>query len=65
MSNKKQHMATKIVLSMYDFQQIGYCQSDKVRIEMIKSLIYTAPDCYGFYTKIMKELGENFQETID
>lgn len=40
--------------------------SDKQRLEMISSLIWTAPDMYNFHSKVEKLItSDKFKETLD
>ncbi len=60
------HLETKFTLKLEDLQGIWAEATDKQRMELIKSIIWTAPSMHGFYAKVKKEiLAEKFEETLD
>lgn len=62
----EKHNNTKITISMRDMSYLWYDLSDNVRMEMVKSIIWTAPDSHTFYGKLMWCLNsEKFQSSID
>ncbi len=64
--NGEKHTNLKIPLTMYEVRWLWADQGDKVRMEMLKSIIYTAPNMHDFYAKVMEELNsDKFQGEID
>jgi len=66
--NHNEHLSTPLSFSgeIYDFSHFWAKWSKKQRMEVIKSLIYTAPDSYSFHQKVVKTLtSEAFKETLD
>ncbi len=57
---------TKLTLNMYDIRFLWSDQSDSTRLEIIKSIIYTAPDMHKFAGKVNKLVNSNkFKESLD
>ena len=64
--NSEQHCNMKVPLRIDDVRSLWSEASDKVRMEILKSVIWTSPDTHGFYAKAMKVLNsERFRETLD
>jgi len=64
--NVERHCNLKVPLRLEDMRGLWSEVGDKVRLEILKSVIWTAPDCRGFYLKAMKILNsEKFREAID
>ena len=62
----ERHLNTKISCSVENLRSFWIDWTDAQRIEVIKSIILLAPDCHGFYAKILKELtSEKFKDAID
>ena len=60
------HLDTKFTFRLGDLSCLWTDFSDKQRIEIIKSIIWTAPDMHTFREKVLKTIGaEKFEETLD
>lgn len=66
MMNAEKHCNTKVPLRLDAVRSIWSDVNDNVRMEILKSVIWTAPDNHGFYEKAMKVLNsDRFRETLD
>lgn len=64
--NHEKHANTKINLILDDVSGIWASSSDKVRLEIIKSIVYTADNQRNFREKVVKMLeSELFKNTLD
>jgi hypothetical protein len=64
--NTEKHCATKVTVRIDDMRSLWSDTSDNVRMEILKSVIWTSQDNHGFYEKAMKVLNsEQFRETLD
>ena len=64
--NSNEHYDTKIVCRLGDLSGLWVNLNDKQRIEIIKSIIWTAPDMHSFRDKVLKTIAsEKFEETLD
>ena len=64
--NTEKHCNMKVPLRIKDVRSIWSEASEKVRMEILKSVIWTSPDNHGFYAKVMKTLNsDRFRETLD
>lgn len=64
MQNKNLEIIFKIRL--YDLESLWADVSEKQRIAIIKSVIYTSPNAQVFHGKVIKELySDKFMETLD
>jgi len=62
----EKHCNTKITVVLDDMRGLWIQSTDKQRLEIIKSVIWTAPDMQSFYKKVLKELDPStFEETLD
>lgn len=62
----EKHCNTKVPLTIEDIRSLWNNVDDKVRLEIVKSVIWTSPDNHGFYAKVIKILNsEGFLETLD
>lgn len=62
----KKHCETKVTLDIESLRSLWSEATDKQRLEMIKSIIWTAPNMEGFYEKVLKELNPvKFRGTLD
>jgi len=62
----EKHCNTKITITLEDMRSLWHEANDNQRLEMIKSIIWTAPDMHTFYQKVLKELDpKKFEETLD
>lgn len=60
------HNDTKITVSLEDLRSIWTDASDRTRLEILKSIIWTAPDMHRFYEKSMKILNsDSFRDSLD
>ena len=64
--NTDKHLDTKISVMLGDMRVLWYDVNDNTRLEILKSLIWTAPDNHKFYEKALKMLkSDKFQNTLD
>jgi ABC-type Zn2+ transport system substrate-binding protein/surface adhesin len=62
----EKHCDTKIIVRLDDMRGLWTQSTDKQRLEIIKSIIWTAPDMCSFYKKVLKELDpKKFERTLD
>lgn len=60
------HLNTLITLRLEDLRSIWSDLEDEDRLEIIKSIIWTAPDNHDFYNQVIDEVtSEQFKETLD
>jgi hypothetical protein len=60
------HAETKISIELQDFSVFFRDMSDDVRLEVIKSIIWTAPNMELMWKKVCKVIAsEKFGETLD
>ena len=65
-SEAEKHCNTNITVTLEEMSGLWAEINDRQRLEIIKSIIWTAHDMHGFYDKILKELDpEKFRETLD
>ena len=66
MDAHEKHCGFKLRLTIEDVRGIWSEADDKVRLEILKSLIWTAPDSRGFSEKALKLLSSpKFWEDVD
>lgn len=64
--NIEKHCNLKIPITLEDMRGLWANLDDKCRMEIIKSVIWTADDMYGFHGKVCKEIAcEQFKDTLD
>lgn len=64
--NHEKHINTKITLVLGDISSIWASQPEKVKLEIIRSIVYTSDDMHGFRGEIVKMLeNEVFKDTLD
>ena len=64
--NFEKHLRTRVPLTIEDIRWLWTDAPDNARIEMMKSIIWTAADQHEFYAKSMKLLDSvNFRMTLD
>ena len=64
--NTEQHCNMKITITLEDMRNLWSEATDKQRLEMIKSIIWTSPDMYSFYQKVLVALDpKKFERTLD
>lgn len=65
-SEAYKHCETKFTISLEDMRGLWGEANDKQRLELIKSIIWTAPDMHSFYCKVLKALDpKKFEGTLD
>jgi hypothetical protein len=65
-TQEDKHNNTIIKFRLETFRFLFEDLSDNQRMELIKSLIWTAPDMHLMFSKVQKELNSNkFQVTLD
>ena len=66
LEDHEKHCNTKIPLTLDQINIIWSELDDKTRMEVLKSVIWTAPDCQSFYEKAVKVItSEKFRNTLD
>jgi hypothetical protein len=61
-----EHVDTKLSIHLGDARGLWADASDKVRLEIIKSVIWTAPDMEEFSRKVLHLLeSRSFRESLD
>jgi len=66
MMDAERHNNTRVPLRIEDLRSIWIGANDAARLEILKSVIWTAPDNQGFYAKALKTLTSGrFIETLD
>ena len=64
--DSEKHCNTKIVVSIEDLRGLWADTSDNARLEILKSLIWTAPNNHEFHKKAIKVItSDSFKETLD
>ena len=62
----ERHLNTKLIITVEDFRGIFRDWTDNQRIEVIKAIIWTAPNAQGFCMKVAKLVSsDKFQGNID
>ncbi len=64
--NIKQHCELNLNLTLENVRSIWCDLDDEKRMEVLKSVIWMAPDNHLFYDKAIKEIcSDKFKETLD
>ena len=64
--NIDKHLDSEITVPLIDMRHIWSCAGDRTRLEILKSIIWTAPSNHKFYGRAMKILNsDKFQNTLD
>ena len=62
----EKHCNTKISITIEEMRSLWSELPDKQRMEVIKSVIWTAPNSYGFWEKVCKQIcNQKFGDKID
>ena len=65
MSTEK-HCAIRLIYQLETVRSLWSDLPDKQRLEVLKSVIWTAPDMHGFHEKAVSLLTSNrFKQTLD
>jgi hypothetical protein len=65
-SEDEKHCCTKLNIDIEGMRGLWSEVTDKQRMEIIKSVIWCAPDMQTFYRKVLKELDpKKFEITLD
>ncbi len=62
----EKHCRTRMVYSLDTVRSLWADLPDRQRMEVLKSVIWTAPDMHTFHAKAVRVLSSNqFKETLD
>lgn len=65
-NGNEEHEDTEIKLTLDNVRDIWSNQSDQVRMEMIKSIIWCSREMHGFWDKVKLEIvNDKFRKTLE